>query len=505
MTRSVLLSAGLFLTAPTVAQQLEGNPPSISIIRWEVTRFDEIGFATQIVVFDREAGVGTPASIAAFDHLEADQVTVRADVTDPDWIAEITIDPMTGQVQNSNEDVFLRIRVCSNGPCPFNADDDAQQGLPPISPPSAPPVGVSPEGFFPEDEGFKPIPGPVTPYHYFHTFRTFELPEFIGVNQRRLRGEIDWDVVYVLELCAANDKEDRETWGCLQQPFFVLENPILRPANPQAIADAGADKTVVVNVPTVLDASRTFDAFNDGFNVNDPNVFEKDQIVFSWERLSGPAAVTITQSSPNDPIAEVTLTVPGEYVFRVIVDDNTSPALPTSDTVVLTAVESLPDENPPVPLAAHPASAVSVGATITLDASQSYDPDGAEATAALTYRWKQTNALGDPLSVEDLLTAFQPLSGVDEKVSTWQALSSGTFYFQLLVSDGIFVVPTDLFSVQVVDQQTAGRTETAVTGSSGSGSAQSDVSAGIPSLCGAGLTSLAAVPLALLLVRLRRP
>lgn len=495
---SLLLAAlAIGLTVSGATAQVTGNPPSITIIRWVVDQLvDELPgglrLYSRVVVYDRDLGIGTPASISNFDHHEGDFVTIRVDVTDPDWIQPITQDPMTGELQNGNEEVFLRIRAF---------------GLAGFAPPSPPPIGVRPEGYFPEEEGFRPIPGPTIPYHYFHTFDSFEIPEFIGRNQRRLRGEIDFDVAYRIELCATNNKEELALQACTSQTVLVIENPILRPANPQAIADAGPDQTVVVNTLTVLDASRTFDAFNEGFNVHDPNVFEKDLITFAWEMISGPAPVTLAQDNQFDPTAEVTFAVPGVYVFRVIANDNVSPAGPTSDSVTITVVESLPDQTPPVALAAHPANAVQVGAIITLDASQSYDPDGAEQTAALTYRWKQTTALGDPLPPADLLKAFQPLSGVDAKVSTWQAVTPGTFYFRLLVSDGIFTVATDLFSVTVATNVTNGLTETTVTGSPGAtASTQSDNAApavGIPGLCGAGLAPLAFAPLALALMRRR--
>src|SRR5262245_16611498 len=459
MRQTGLVLASAFALGNAAANaQVEGNPPTAEIIRWAVSHAQPVGntvvWDAPIIVYDRELGVGSLESIANFDHLELDIVEVRVDISDPDWIEPITTDPGTGEVQNNNEQVFLRMRA-------FGQEQ--------FAPPNPPPVQFFPEGWFPEDEGFRPIPGPTTPYHYFQDFE-FLLPEFVGRNQFHLNGLIDFDVAYVVDFCAANEKpqeedeDDPTVIGCTEQDVFVLENPAFRPPNPQAFADAGADKTVATGTVVQLDGSRTFDSTNLGFDPDDPNIFEKDQIIFAWEWLSGPVRVDPTQSDANNPIAEVTLTTLGTYVYRLTVDDGASPSFPTSDTITVTVVESLPPENAPTAVIVGPANSVPQGAIITLDGSQSFDPEG----DPLTFRWRQTNEIGEPLEGGDLLTAFQPMSGVDAAVSTWQAVSAGTFYFRLLVDDGKFLVNAT-FTVRVHEAQTSGRTDVAGGDSSNDG------------------------------------
>lgn len=479
--------------AATGFAQVTGNPPSVEIIRWVVTHADNLAgdpvYGSPFVVYDRDANIGTRADIRDFRHLEKDIVQIRIDVSDPDWIEEITIDPQTGEEQNGNEPAFLRMRSF---------------GLLAFSPPSPTPVPVVPDGWFPEEEGFRPIPGLTLPYHFFYTFN-LRLPDFIGQNQRKLTGELDFDVAYDIEICASNEnnaEEDPTTIGCDIQEIHVSENSAFRPPNPQSFADAGPDRTVATGTKVRLDASRTFDATNIGFNPGAPSVIEKDNLVFAWEWNSGPVRVDPTQSDPSDAIAEAELTALGEYVFRVTVDDGSSTSLPSFDTVKIVVVESLPINNEPTAVIVGPANAVQIGQIIQLDGRDSSDPDGDE----LVYRWRQINEIGDSLTGSDLFKAFQPLSGVNGPVSTWQAINPGTYFFRLLVDDGEFLVNTT-FTVRVIDSTVSGRTETSNQGSPNSEGVQTsetagDIASGV-GLCGAGAGFVGLAPLGILLMRRR--
>ena len=113
----------------------------------------------------------------------------------------------------------------------------------------------------------------------------------------------------------------------------------------------------------ILDGSRTFDSFNQGFDVGSEDVFEKDDLSFTWEWISGPTRVNPVQTDEGDPTATVFLTVadPNEpYVYRLTVDDNVN-ALPSTDSVAITVVEELEDKNPPVAVIEGPASARTLG------------------------------------------------------------------------------------------------------------------------------------------------
>lgn len=379
--------------------------------------------------------------------------------------------------------------------------------------PEPPPVAQATPQFFPpgDDDGLRPGMGTLLTFQYL-----IEIPQFQGKNQARLRGLINFDVQWLFRFVVSNNQSpctvdpEGQLLDCME-PFdtfltFIVaaENPVLAPPNPKAFADAGADQTVAAGRRVTLDGSRTFDSFNVGFNSSSGNVFEKDEIEFAWEWLSGPVRVDPEQSSPTDPVARVTLTQVGQYEFRLLADDQFNP-VPTSDTVVITVVEDLPVNEPPVAVVRGPARPVGLGLTVTLDATESTDPDGDE----LTYRWTQTDELGDVLPLEEVQDKFQPLGGLTEPIVRWQANIPGMFHFRLLVSDGEFQSSTT-FSVEVLDSASAGVVfdarnfappATQEDTSSGVGNGGTSPGGFMP-LCGAGLSSLLAAPL--LLGALRR-
>lgn len=328
----------------------------------------------------------------------------------------------------------------------------------------------------------------------------FQIPEFNGPSQARLRDPLNhpYDVGWIVEICLANVREPEPGFAsCIGFLLLAKENFVLRPPNPPTFADAGPDQTVALNTLVTLDARGTFDAWNVGFDPADPDVFEKDRITYVWEWVSGPARVEPTQSSIYSPLATVTLTVRGDYVYRVIATDGfTVP--PSVDTVNIFArnASELPSANRrPVASAVGPAANVTVGQVITLDGRGSSDPDG----DTLSYRWKQTNEVGGELTFEEVAAAFQPMSGLREAVSTWRAVTPGTYYFLLVVTDPYGLSNSTPVTVTVVSG-TAGQTvnrETAAN-ADGGGAVPAPVA---PLGCGAGLAPLLAVPLVLRMMR----
>jgi len=479
----LILAGGLILTALPLALAQEGNnPPQVEVIRWEVFRWG--GYE---LVYDRDLGVGSFFDIGAYLHEELDLVVVTLEVTDADWTGGGT------EGDTDDEEFFVR----------FTARGDYSW-----APPEAPPIVGAENEFFgaSSEEGFVPFPGELTR----EIAIIFMVPEFLGKNQSRLRGFIDFDVRWFLRFSVANEDDPENDQGVTSAfvTLLAVESPELGPLNPPAFADAGPDRTVPAGFAVILDGSRTFDSFNIGFDPgDDENVFEKDRLSFTWEWISGPVRVDPVQTDPHDPKATVTLNVVGVYEYRLIVDDNVN-ALPSTDAVLITVVAELPEKNPPVAIIEGPANAQPVGAIIAL-VSRSIDPDRPDDPNGLLleYRWQQTDELGGPLTPEELQRTFQPLSGLTEKKSTWQALVPGTFYFRLLVDDGDFR-SSARFSVEVIETETGGATETAGDGSTGSGSngddgasQQQEMTA--PSLCGAGMLPVAAVPVALCVLRRR--
>ncbi|GMU81897.1 MAG: hypothetical protein AMXMBFR47_17680 [Planctomycetota bacterium] len=482
-TFSPVVTIALAVVLPSiVAGQVTGNRPRITITRWDVQR---LGVTTTL--YNRTGPVGSLAAIPAFQHMELDRVTVSFEVTDPDWIQPITVDPQTGEVNNPNEPVFLRYDIV-----PIES----------ASPPEAPPILYQPLGWFPDEEGFRPIPGPTTPYIFTPDPFTFTISDINGRSQRRLLGLQDYDVQYFLQFCAANDPDTDPQpafIGCTSLVIKVIENPALRPGSPRVFADAGADQTVARGATVELDAGRTFNSYNVGFDPANPFVIEQSRIEFGWEWLSGPVRVDPVQPSGNSPIATVQVTVSGDYEFRVTADALESAGPPSTDVVRITVLDALPPQNPPTAVIIGPANAVIVGQTITLDGSTSSDPEN----DPLTFRWRQTNALGQPLTGEQLLTGFQALSGVDTNKSTWQAVTPGTFYFRLLVSDAQFT-SVATFSIRVIENSTGGANAIAESPEADSAVEDSAVQVAPIGLCGAGLAPLSLLPLALLALKRRR-
>lgn len=435
--------------------------------------------------------VFTPATDKAreFDLLEA---TIT--IVDPDW------GPMGDQ-----EAVYLRFLAFG-----FLFQD--------FRTPAPPPVTAADEDFFPED-GIAPDEGVSS----IQVVLILPIPDWVGKNQARLRGLIDYDVRWLFEFAVSNDQDPDcvsseaisfviidgqlvEVGACGGVVGFwsdfieAIENEALSPPNPPPFADAGADATVAAGDTVMLDGTRTFEGFNVGFDVESANVFEKDTVVYTWEWISGPERVEpIYRDLTNKPaIAEVTLNTIGTYVYRLVVDDGVN-RLPTADRVAIEVVSAIPVNRPPTALIDGPAAAVVVGSLISLDGTSSFDPDG----DVLSFRWKQTDELGGEIPTADISRFFQPASGLESPIAVWQAVEPGTFHFRLLVSDGSFS-DSERIAVEVIEAPTAGATATNNGASPGdAGSAQDTSAPGALPACGAGMLPIAVVPLCVLLMRRR--
>lgn len=418
----VLLTVTATWLSGSVALAQSGDAvPSVAINSWSRFPFlGQNGFGGQ--VYGPEEALD-PINVGA---LELDIVVAHLTVIDTDWMP---LDPNNPATTTTGQDVYLS----------FSALPLVVNGYP--SPP-APPILGSSDLFAIK---ITPPPG-ATSVDYDLVMK---IPRINEANQARLRGYIPIDVAWDVRLRVSNDQSGSDPTRVRQIDFFYLgasKSPNLAPPNPQALANAGSDQTVAKSTPVTLDASRTFESFNIGFDSASPNVFLKDNLTYIWQWISGPTQVDPVQPDQHSPTATVTLDVSGVYVFRVTVDDNASAEDPTQDSVTITVVDSLPVNNPPTAVIVGPAGRIPVGAILKLDGSQSFDPEN----NSLKYRWKQINQVGGDLTPADLAKIFQPLSGVDQAVTTWQAVAPGTFYFRLNVSDSEFL-STTTFTIVVFD------------------------------------------------------
>jgi hypothetical protein len=334
---------------------------------------------------------------------------------------------------------------------------------------------------------------------YYRIRLLYRVPMLNGPNQARLRGEIDFDALYDVRVrvwAQSSPSENDPVPGFLFL-MYVSQNPALLPANPPPFADAGASVTVAAGSTVTLNAGRTFDASNVGFDITDPNVFFKDRLRYSWEWVSGPQRVDPVSDSQYPWLARVRLDVVGTYRYRVFVYDGANSQPSTAD-VTIEVVPSLPTNHPPRAVISGPTEPVVVGSVITLDASDSTDPDGDE----LHYRWKQTDEVGGELPAEELTSMFQPLGGLESVRSRWQAVRPGTFYFLLIVDDGELFA-TARTTVEVVSALTAGETATSASNAELAGAEESAGGSdrGSAGACGGSFLPLVLVPAGVRLMR----
>lgn len=481
-TRTIAAVLAVWLTCGIVSStsaQDEGNvPPVITDVSWEISRLiilsDLFGFYLPFEAFD-------PATELAH---ELEQIRLTITVEDPDFAGD------------GDDEVFY-LRQSWFAPLP---------GYPA---PEPNPIPEDMFAFFPEEgDGFAPaVAGSTT----LTITDIFTVPEWLGRNQARLEGFIDWDVRWIMRVFVSNEQDPDCTLagfpaGLLirceepvflwQELLFAVEHPGLAESNPPPFADAGPDQIVEPGTIT-LDASRTFDGSNVGFDFTNPNIFEKDVLSYGWEWISGPVRVEPTQADPTDETATVVLTELGTYVYRVTVDDNVN-SLPSLDSVSVVVVSEIPENRPPRAVITGSVSPIVAGSIITLSGSSSSDPDN----DTLTYRWRQTDELGTTLTDrEDVTRFFQPLSGVESSMVTWQATDAGEFFFRLIVSDGEIVDSTTV-AIEVVAAPVAGVQATAGNASPTDAAAGDGSTQDAPTLapaCGGSLLPLGLLPLLFLM------
>ncbi len=218
---------------------------------------------------------------------------------------------------------------------------------------------------------------------------------------------------------------DQDTDGCVVT--VSLDN--LPPA-----ANAGADQTINEGENVTLDGSSSNDS--DGTIAS-----------YHWEQTAGP-----TVSLSDSAVAQPTFTSPevgpqGESLtFNLTVTDNQG--LQDSDVVII----SVSWQNEPPTAAAGSDQTVTEGESVTLDGSNSSDPDGSIAA----YSWAQTGAgtvvvLSDPAVAQPKFLA--PPVGLSGEILT----------FELTVEDGQGLQSTDVVTITISDNGISGFPDEAIT------------------------------------------
>ena len=218
--------------------------------------------------------------------------------------------------------------------------------------------------------------------------------------------------------------------------------------NSPPVANAGADRSVVLGATVTLDGSGSADV--DG-----------DALTYRWALTSVPAgsAAVLSDSAAIAPSFDVDR--PGTYVAQLIVNDGTADS--TADTVTISTINSVPVAN------AGPDQSAPVGATVVLDGSGSTDAD----FDPLTYQWALTSRPAGSAAVLSDPLAVSPSFSIDR---------AGNYVVQLIVNDGTTGSAPDSVTVSTTNSRPvaiAGPDQSALHGATvtldGSGSSDVDL------------------------------
>ncbi|WP_299495428.1 REJ domain-containing protein [uncultured Shewanella sp.] len=222
-------------------------------------------------------------------------------------------------------------------------------------------------------------------------------------------------LILVILLTACSDGSDRE---------YPLSMPI---------ADAGHSMTLSQYATAVLDGSGSYDPSG-------------NPLTFNWRILSQPTGSTSDLSDTTSPYPSLYLDSLGDYEIQLIVNNGSSNSAPV--TVKISDTDSIPVAN------AGYDRKVDGTNPITLNGSLSFDTDGDQ----LSYQWTMVSSPSGSLSKLIRANSPYPILIPD---------SSGTYTFELVVSDGSNTSLPD--TVIVTDQNitpvaNAGTSTTFVTG-----------------------------------------
>jgi len=189
----------------------------------------------------------------------------------------------------------------------------------------------------------------------------------------------------------------------------------VNPTYPPPTADAGPDQSVASNELVTLDGTDSASAVNGVF------------VDFSWVQSSG-TSVSLSDATVSQPtFIAPTIALGGTaqvLVFDLVVVDGLGQSS-TTDSVQITV--NAPNNTPPTADAGPNQSAAS-GALITLDGTNSNDPDEGDS---ITYQWRQLS--GPAVTLSDV-TSARPTFTAPTLLVTDDPLS---LVFELVVTDSL--------------------------------------------------------------------
>ena len=207
--------------------------------------------------------------------------------------------------------------------------------------------------------------------------------------------EVDLSGNYTGVLVVSDDEFD-------SQPDEVLVTTENSP--PVAHISADPEGNVYIGTEVTLDGSGSYDADN-------------DDLTYQWTLIgSPPGSSAALEPDSEDPARQyLTPDMPGDYLVQLVVNDGEYNSDPYQVTVTT-------DNNPPIAIIDGPPDPVQIGQQVSLDGSQSHDPEG----QTLDFNWSLIGRPPDSTANLDVngdtcdLTPDRP----------------GDYVIQLIVSDG---------------------------------------------------------------------
>ncbi len=188
--------------------------------------------------------------------------------------------------------------------------------------------------------------------------------------------------------------------------------------NPQYLpptSDAGPDQSVVSAQSVTLDGSGSASSVSGVL------------ITYAWSQASGPSVVLSDSTSAMPVFTAPTVALgglPRTLVFELVVTDDLGQV---SETDVVSITVNAPEDTPPT-ADAGPNQSVASGSTVTLDGSNSSDPDLGDS---ITYQWAQVS--GPEMTLNDSTSAKPSFSAPTLLVNA----DAVTLVFELVVTDSL--------------------------------------------------------------------
>jgi hypothetical protein len=176
-------------------------------------------------------------------------------------------------------------------------------------------------------------------------------------------------------------------------------------ANQPPVANAGKDQEVITGTLVNLDGSKSADP-------------EEDDLTFTWILVTKPAGSIASISNTSAEKPSITPDKAGTYTIRLTVADGMNTSAP--DEMVITST----DDQAPVAIAGADQT-VNAKQKVTLDGSDSYDPEGKN----VFYQWSIiTKPAGSKANLVD----------PGKAIASFTPDISGLYAFKLRVSDGTY-------------------------------------------------------------------